>query len=134
MFRNKVIAFINNVNAEYPQANIPNLMASHLMSPGDYKFANFILKLSKLVMYEHLRKSEGVKVMLGPVRPHKNSSVTNIVTRNVKARTLLVEREVEKIMSGFHATCEKAARDAEKSRFYSSHSFIRFSDCEVIEF
>ncbi|XP_063903516.1 augmin complex subunit dgt6 [Zophobas morio] len=112
-FRTEVIAFINHINAEYPHANIPNLMASHLMSPGGYKFAKFMLKLSKLVMYEHLRKNEGVEEMLGPVRPHKNSSVTNIVTRNVKARTLLVEKEVEKIMDGFHATCEKAARDAE---------------------
>lgn len=82
-FRNEVMKYVNELNILYEDANIPTLMTSHLISPGGFKFAKFMLKLSQLVLQVHVRKDPIIKQeILYPVRPNRNPEVTtNYINR-----------------------------------------------------
>lgn len=102
-FRNFVIKRINELNSHFDFANIPLLMTSHLISPGGYRFAKFILKLSQLVMSVHLQKDSDVNLtFLFPIRPNKNESTTkacierlNRRTKQINAETLSMDNECD---------------------------------------
>lgn len=92
-FRGEVMKFINDLSSRYEYANIPVLLKSHLMSPGGFKFAKFILKLSQLVISIHLQKSKINTIFLFPIKCNKNSQITKICIENVKQYTRYIESE-----------------------------------------
>lgn len=61
-FRTEVLTYVNELNILYEYAYIPHIMQSHLICPGGYKFTKFMLKLSELVVFEHLRKNNYVEL------------------------------------------------------------------------
>lgn len=73
-FRNDVMKYVNEFPTIYEDSNIPLLTASHLISPGGYRFVNFIHSLSQFVLYEHLSREEDN--VLFPLKPAYDSAHT----------------------------------------------------------
>lgn len=93
-FRGEVMKYVNELNGVYEFANVPLLMTSHLISPGGYKFARFMLKLSQLVMTVVLQKDLNVKVtFLYPLKANKNAQIAKNNLQRLKQKTRQIERE-----------------------------------------
>lgn len=67
-FRNEVFKYLNELNDIYKNAKLPSVMASQLVSPGGFRFAKYILKLSILVLQEvQMNNSRlGNKILMRP--------------------------------------------------------------------
>ncbi|KAJ8969221.1 hypothetical protein NQ314_001862 [Rhamnusium bicolor] len=101
-FRGEVLKYINELNAFYDNADIPHIMSSHLISPGGFKFTKFMLKLSQLVVYEHLRKTEELDILYCP-KPSKNITLTKANINNLKRKSAMTEIETRKIFEEFES-------------------------------
>ncbi|KAJ8977582.1 hypothetical protein NQ317_008415 [Molorchus minor] len=99
-FRAEVLKYINELNTLYDNADIPHIMSSHLISPGGLKFAKFMLKLSQLVVYEHLKKMEPLDVLYCP-KPSKNIMLTKANIGNLKKKTALIENGTRELLNKF---------------------------------
>lgn len=101
-FRNEVMKYVNELNTIYEDANIPVLMTSHLISPGGFKFAKFMLKLSQLVVLVHLRRDPSIKQdVLYPIRPNKNAEVTVNCIKRVKCKKNKINEETNDSKLGY---------------------------------
>lgn len=89
-FRNEVMAYINELSSIYKDADVPTLMTSHLVSPGGYKFMRFLLKLTELVMRICLDNDND---LLYPLKPNRNSTVTEHSKMNLKRLTEYVNED-----------------------------------------
>lgn len=97
-FRNEVMKYINELNILYEDANIPVLMTSHLISPGGYKFARFMLKLSQLVLFVHLQRDPTIKQdILYSLKPNKNSEATLNSINRLRYKHKKINNEVSDI-------------------------------------
>ncbi|XP_018572058.1 uncharacterized protein LOC108911568 [Anoplophora glabripennis] len=101
-FRIEVLNYINELNVLYDNADIPHIMSSHLISPGGIKFTKFILKLSQLVMYEHLNRTQVADILYCP-KPSKNVSLTKVNLNNLKKKTALIEKETSEMIKNFQS-------------------------------
>ncbi|XP_057672467.1 uncharacterized protein LOC130903999 [Diorhabda carinulata] len=96
-FRSELLKYINELNTIYNYANIPPLMSSHLISPGGFKIAKFLLILSRLVMFEHLKKTNLGLLLYCPI-PNKDPNITQGMLNNINKLTSEIEiRTKEKI-------------------------------------
>lgn len=75
-FRNEVIKYINEFPNLYEDCNVPLLMTSHLISPGGYRFTEFMHKLSQFVLLEDLKRTE---MQTGPVLLPPKVSTDNLI-------------------------------------------------------
>jgi hypothetical protein len=102
-FRKQVAEMTDAIRAKYEQVAIPPIMPSQLVCPGGYNFAKYVLKLSMLVMCEHLKKNVATKEsqLLSPIRQHPNPVVTNAIVRNLKLKTGAVEARVKQTWQNF---------------------------------
>ncbi|XP_030760901.1 uncharacterized protein LOC115886013 [Sitophilus oryzae] len=101
-FRNEVIAYINEINSIYPYAHIPTCQASTLISPGGYRFAKFMLKVSQFAIYKHLENSD-LTGLLYPIKPN-NKVFPGMVKTQLKHLSTLVsniESESKEIIKNF---------------------------------
>lgn len=118
-FRNELMHFVNELNSRYEYANIPTLMTSHLVSPGGYRFAKFMLKLSQLAMTVHLQRDSYEEcAFLLPIRPNRNSNVNknrierlNRKTRQIEAATLHLLHEYEEYVGKAQGEAEEIVND-----------------------
>lgn len=101
-FRTEVLKYINELNVMYDNADIPHIMASHLISPGGMKFTKFMLKLSQLVMYEHLKKSQEEDILRCP-KPSRNTSFNKINLNNLKKKISLIQQETRDVIRNFQS-------------------------------
>ncbi|CAG9768003.1 unnamed protein product [Ceutorhynchus assimilis] len=125
-FRAEVVAYVNVLNSLYENANIPTCQPSSLISPGGYRFAKFMLKISQLVVYEHLKKT--CISLHSHIKPHKNINLGT--DKELNKVTKAIEKETNNLMENFnkyHAECvnksteliermEKLNREIQKSR------------------
>lgn len=96
-FRGELLKYINELNSIYKYANIPPIMSSHLISPGGFKIIKFLLKLSQLVIFEHLKKTNAGLLLYCPI-PNKDPNITEGTLNNINKLTLEVEtRTKEKV-------------------------------------
>lgn len=112
-FRNEVMKYINDLNSIYVAANIPHITSSHFIAPGGLKFIKVMLKLSQLVLLEHLKRDGAIhhKMLLPVGVPKNNTAITTerlnklqIATRNINCETeMFVNSFEEKLMK---AQCE----------------------------
>lgn len=94
-FRGEVMKYVNELNVLYEFANVPLIMTSHLISPGGYKFAKFVLKLSQLVMSVVLQRDLEVKItFLYPLKSSKNPEIARNSLGRLKQKSRVIEREV----------------------------------------
>jgi hypothetical protein len=113
IFRKQVVEMTEAINSKYAHANVPSIMASHLISPGGFSFSKFMLKLSLLVMYEHLKRNDTVEPeILAPIRPHTSPVVTNAIISNMKVKTLNVEAKTQEMWSKFVKGFQRATAEA----------------------
>jgi hypothetical protein len=91
------------IRAKYEQVAIPPIMPSQFVCPGGFNFAKYMLKLSMLVMYQHLKKDVATakSKLLSSIRPHINPIVTNAIMSNVKLKTDAVEARVKETWQNF---------------------------------
>lgn len=82
-FRAEVLNYINELNVLYDYTEIPQIMQSHLICPGGYKFTKFMFKLSELVIFEHLQKYNMVELYCPT--PHTNYSFHTTYCENQTA-------------------------------------------------
>lgn len=75
-FRNEVMKFINELNTSNKETGIPLIMTSHLISPGGYKFAEFIFRLSQFVNGEHIKRKEGDESVIFPPKADNDYSIS----------------------------------------------------------
>lgn len=100
-FRTELLSYINELNQIYENADIPACQASSLISPGGFRFAKFMFKVSQLVLYEHLKKA-GQLPQLYRLKPHKNYSLlTKAQLKHLKEETKLIERETNELLKSF---------------------------------
>ncbi|XP_028144767.2 uncharacterized protein LOC114338378 [Diabrotica virgifera virgifera] len=85
-FRSELLKYINELNNHYTHANIPPIMASHLISPGGFKFITFMLKLSQLVIFEYLQNNSRA-LLLYCLTPSSNATVRKAQFDNIKRIT-----------------------------------------------
>jgi predicted nucleic acid-binding Zn-ribbon protein len=113
IFRKQVVEMMEAINSKYAHANVPSIMASHLISPGGFSFSKFMLKLSLLVMYEHLKRNDTVEPeILAPIRPHTSPVVTNAIISNMKVKTLNVEAKTQEMWTKFVKGFQRATAEA----------------------
>lgn len=113
-FRKEVFGYLNELNTAYPDANIAVVTASHLISPGGYKFAKMMFKLSRLVMLCQLKKRPDPQFPpLHPLKVDKNPDVNkrNIerlkeVTKRIDADTAKLKEEHEKYVADARSKAE----------------------------
>ncbi|CAH1976962.1 unnamed protein product [Acanthoscelides obtectus] len=108
-FRKEVHQFIREVNEQH-HWDIPQLPASHFISPGGGRIVKFLLKLSQLVIAEHLRRS-GVEHLLLPPKPADDASHHSIFSILRKA-TRQVLADTGKMIEQFKESKEKAKAEA----------------------
>lgn len=114
-FRHEIMRYINDLNALYEDANIPTVMISHLVSPGGYKFARFVLKLSHLVLRVTLQGDPVIcDDLLHPLKPNKMSLLTKLSITNLKLKTEQINSDTHKVKS----ECEE----------YVSNAFLEAAD------
>lgn len=133
-FRREVLQCFEEVRSRH-HADLPNIMASHLISPGGYKFAHFIYKLSQLVMFQHLKKTEAENILR---IPKKYSKFTPLMYKNIKSLTDSAEREVtdcleehEKYYADSLALSRKILDNRKKSKKLIFELTGRFKDVKV---
>ena len=103
-FRCEVIRYLNKLNDIYPDANIPTVIASHLICPGGYKFTSLMLKLSQLVLSEELQRDDRFSGdVFHRIKPNKSSKVT----QNTLQQIVSVNRETIQQMRQMRATFEE---------------------------
>lgn len=110
-FRMEVLKYINELNVIYENANIPHIMASHLISPGGMKFTKFMLKLSQLVMYKHLKRNQEANILYCP-KPSRNATLFKANLNNLRKKTALIEHETSDMIrdfQNFHFTSNEKA-------------------------
>ncbi|KAG5879159.1 hypothetical protein JTB14_029961 [Gonioctena quinquepunctata] len=99
-FRSELLQYINELNSIYENADIPHIMPSHLISPGGYKFGKFMLKLSQLIVHEHLRKTKKKTLFYCP-KPHKNTSPTKATISNINITTSKLENSTREYLDEY---------------------------------
>ncbi|KAJ8915232.1 hypothetical protein NQ315_015455 [Exocentrus adspersus] len=99
-FRLEVLKYINELNVLYEYADIPHIMSSHFITPGGLKFTKFMLKLSQLVLYEHLKRTSDSDIMYHP-KPSKNKNLCQANLDNLKKATTVAELEASDLLKGF---------------------------------
>lgn len=93
-FRREVITYVKELIAFYEYPDMPLLMASHLISPGGYRFTLFILKLSQMVITVQLRKHFETNIyLLFPISCNKDSSITKRRIDKLKEKVSQIELE-----------------------------------------
>lgn len=100
-FRTEVLNYMKELNNLYHHANIPQMMASHLISPGGYKFTKFMFKLSQLVIYEHLKKTHEVELLYYP-EANENEDVIKVLMNNFQTITSGIEFKTKKKLDQLH--------------------------------
>lgn len=108
-FRTEVLSFVNQLNVLYDYADIPNIVQSHLISPGGFKFTKFMLKLSELVVFEHLKRHG--KVELYPPRPNANFEFH---TAYVKQQTAVINFTINTSINKSKSLCTARLITAKK--------------------
>ncbi|KAF7285275.1 hypothetical protein GWI33_011404 [Rhynchophorus ferrugineus] len=119
--RTEVISYVNELNVVYPYANIPTCQTSTLISPGGFRFAKFMLKISQLVLFKHLERSEEI-TLLFPLKHQKNAlemskaqiNHLNKVTSNINKESMdllsTFQEYYEKIKGQGEAICESLTK------------------------
>lgn len=108
-FRTEVLSFVNQINILYDYADIPNVVQSHLISPGGFKFTKFMLKLSELVVFQHLKRHG--KVELYSPRPNSNF---DFHTAYVKQQTTAINFTVNTSINKSKSLCAANLITAQK--------------------
>ncbi|XP_050301626.1 HAUS augmin-like complex subunit 6 [Anthonomus grandis grandis] len=99
-FRNDLLAYVNTLNTVYPNTDIPKCQASSLISPGGFNFAFFMLKISQLVIFEHLRQNG--QTPLSQIKGnHQISSPIKIQEENLKKETMYIESITSELFEEF---------------------------------
>ncbi|XP_017770752.1 PREDICTED: uncharacterized protein LOC108558368 [Nicrophorus vespilloides] len=114
-FRNEVMKYSNELNSIYENANIPTVLTSHLISPGGYKFVKFMLKISQLVLYEHLKEAKQ-DVMLTMIKPTKSKIMNK---RNISHLGIIhtkIHEECDQIKSEFNLVFASYKEKAESMK------------------
>lgn len=116
-FRTEIMKYINELHVLYEYGNVPTIMASHLISPGGYRFAKFVLKLTQLVMSVVLQRLDsGVKAtFLFPLKvgKHRVEIVENTLGR-IKAKTRRIKISTAQIYGDCEGYVEFAHSEAKK--------------------
>ncbi|XP_023025775.2 uncharacterized protein [Leptinotarsa decemlineata] len=111
-FRSEILQYINELNSIYENADIPHIMPSHLISPGGSKFTKFMLKLSQLVVYEHLRKTKESALFACP-KPNKNAIMTRVTINNMKTATFKIENSTSNYLIKYENQYKKVKEQAQ---------------------
>nr|CAH7721195.1 unnamed protein product [Callosobruchus chinensis] len=106
-FRKESHQLISELNEKH-HWDIPQLPASHLISPGGGRFVEYVLKLAHLVVAEHISR-KGVEHLILCPKPTDENDFTEGVLRKP---TLCVLAETAKMTEQFRDTKEKAKTEA----------------------
>lgn len=96
-FRVEVMRFYAHLQEKYADFGLQTLLSSHLITPGGYKFAKFIQKLSDLAMYVHLTKGGKRREILFRAKPGKDAEMTSDMVNGLKVATKNIMVDVAKV-------------------------------------
>lgn len=114
-FRNEVMKYLNELNTIYEGSDLPKVMASHLISPGGFKFVKYMLSLSQIVLYQHLKRNSMTgKDMIFAIKPDKDPSVTETYTRCLMNKTKNINEETLETKREFSLNLERYKRSADE--------------------
>ncbi|XP_060525602.1 uncharacterized protein LOC132701565 [Cylas formicarius] len=99
--RNEILKCINELNSRFENADIPLCQASSLISPGGYRFAKFLLKISELALYEYLCKNTENDILYKLKVAKNSTSVSKNQLNNLRKETNSIERETKMLYSNF---------------------------------
>lgn len=132
-FRNELIMYLNELNLLYENADIPTCQASTLISPGGSRFAKFMMKISQVVLYEHLKKSNQLAPLYN-LKPHKKLSVVNQAQLcHLEENTRLIECETNEVLQNFEKHYIEVSSNAEQitNRLTEANKCIEHSKKEL---
>lgn len=110
-FRSEVLNYINELNKSYDSVTIPHIMASHLISPGGRKFTKFMLKISQLVVFEHVKKQNLRQNIL--LCPTVSDLIYDGHITNINRETTLIEQEIQKDVECFEKYQQQSTANAQ---------------------
>nr|CAD7392654.1 unnamed protein product [Timema cristinae] len=87
-FRTQICAVISKLSKNFPEAQLPHILTSHLQSPGGDRIANLIWKLSLFAQVQSLRR-DGIEVEIYPdlgssISGHTIGYLASLTEENVK--------------------------------------------------
>lgn len=109
-FRSELLNYVNELNSIYETANIPPVMASQLISPSGYRFLSFMLKLSELVIVEHLSRNN--VEFLKPIHVNTDDSFNENYIKCIQKKTEALEMETSKNIQKFKQQSSELSQEA----------------------
>ncbi|XP_018331854.1 uncharacterized protein LOC108741526 [Agrilus planipennis] len=117
-FRNEIMKYLNEISLTYEDSNIPQIMPSHLISPGGFKFVKFMLRVSEFVLLEHLKRDPTInESLILSIRPSKDAAVTRERIQNLNTLTLKINQNTQGKMDEFEKVVQLAKEEASKIIF-----------------
>ncbi|XP_044258148.1 uncharacterized protein LOC123007132 [Tribolium madens] len=113
-FRQEVLSFIDHINEKYESVDIPKLMPSLLVSPGGIKIVKFMLKMSILVTYAHLKRNKEQTDLLAPIRSSKDPAITETIIQQINRTSSIVEKRTFENYNNFHKFHAEALVEANR--------------------
>nr|CAD7395967.1 unnamed protein product [Timema poppensis] len=118
-FRTQICAVISKLSKNFPEAQLPHVLASHLQSPGGDRIANLIWKLSLFAAVQSLRR-DGIEVEIYPDLGSSSSGHTigylaSLTEENVKVLQNGQE-SLNKCLSDFQEQERELLEEKEKIR------------------
>lgn len=99
-FRMEVMRFYAHLQEKYDDFGLKTLLSSHLITPGGYKFAKFILKLTDLAWFVHLSKDRNLGDILLRPKPSKHDvDMSSDMMLQFKNATQIVKDDATELLA-----------------------------------